>query len=37
VRIQRWTWRRVGLTIVTLLGLVLAAAFVLQLIVTSPL
>jgi tRNA A-37 threonylcarbamoyl transferase component Bud32/membrane-associated phospholipid phosphatase len=37
VPIQRWTWRRVGLISVTLSGVVLAAAFVLQLIVTSPL
>ena len=37
VRIQRWTWRRVGLTIATLAGLVLAAIFALQLILESPL
>ena len=37
VRIQRWSWRRVGLTIVTLLGLALASGFVLDLIVRSPL
>ena len=37
VRIQRWSWRRVGLTAVTLLCLVLASGFVLDLIVRSPL
>jgi hypothetical protein len=37
VRIQRWSWRRVGLTVVTLLGLALASGFVLDLIVRSPL
>jgi hypothetical protein len=37
VRIQRWTWRRAGLTIATLGGLVLAALFALQLILESPL
>ena len=37
VRIQRWSWRRVGLTVVTLLGLALASGFLLDLIVRSPL
>jgi membrane-associated phospholipid phosphatase/tRNA A-37 threonylcarbamoyl transferase component Bud32 len=37
VRIQRWSWRRVGLTVVTLLALALASGFLLDLIVRSPL
>jgi membrane-associated phospholipid phosphatase/serine/threonine-protein kinase RIO1 len=37
VRIQRWTWRRVGLTCVTIAGAAIAAAFAIQLIVESPL
>jgi membrane-associated phospholipid phosphatase/tRNA A-37 threonylcarbamoyl transferase component Bud32 len=37
VRIQRWTWRRVGLTVVTLAGLAVVVAFALQLILESPL
>ena len=37
VRIQRWSLRRVGLTAVTLLCLVLGAGFVLDLIMRSPL
>ena len=37
VRIQRWTWRRVGLTFVTLVGAAIAAAFAIQIIVGSPL
>jgi tRNA A-37 threonylcarbamoyl transferase component Bud32 len=37
VRIQRWTWRRAGLTVVTALGALIAAAFALQLIMGSPL
>jgi len=37
VRIQRWTWRRVGLTVATLAAVLLGTAFALQLIVESPL
>jgi tRNA A-37 threonylcarbamoyl transferase component Bud32 len=37
VRIQRWTWRRAGLTVVTLLGALAAAAFSVELILRSPL
>jgi membrane-associated phospholipid phosphatase len=37
VRIQRWTWRRAGLTTATLAGLLIAIAFALELIVRSPL
>jgi tRNA A-37 threonylcarbamoyl transferase component Bud32/membrane-associated phospholipid phosphatase len=37
VPIQRWTWRRVGLIITSLLGLLITAALALQLIVGSPL
>jgi uncharacterized membrane protein len=36
VRIQRWTWRRGGLTVVTLIGLVLAGVVVVDLL-GSPL
>jgi len=36
VRIQRWTWRRVGLTLVSLLGLLIAVALVIDLL-GSPL
>jgi hypothetical protein len=37
VRIQRWSWRRVGLTLVTFVGAAIAAAFAIQIIVGSPL
>jgi serine/threonine protein kinase len=37
VRIQRFTVRRLGLTVVTLVGLAIAIAFAVQLIVGSPL
>jgi membrane-associated phospholipid phosphatase/tRNA A-37 threonylcarbamoyl transferase component Bud32 len=37
VPIQRWTWRRVGLIITTLLGALIIGALALQLIVESPL
>ncbi len=37
VRIQRWTWRRAGLTVATLAGVLVATAFALQLIFESPL
>jgi membrane-associated phospholipid phosphatase/tRNA A-37 threonylcarbamoyl transferase component Bud32 len=37
VRIQRWSLRRVGLTLMTLVGAAIAAAFAIQIIVGSPL
>jgi tRNA A-37 threonylcarbamoyl transferase component Bud32/membrane-associated phospholipid phosphatase len=37
VRIQRWSWRRVGVTIVTLLVLVLAVLIAIPLVIGSPL
>jgi tRNA A-37 threonylcarbamoyl transferase component Bud32 len=37
VRIQRWTWRRAGLTLVSLIGVLVVAAFSLELILRSPL
>jgi tRNA A-37 threonylcarbamoyl transferase component Bud32/membrane-associated phospholipid phosphatase len=37
VRIQRWTWRRAGLTFVALIGVLVVAAFSLELILRSPL
>jgi tRNA A-37 threonylcarbamoyl transferase component Bud32/membrane-associated phospholipid phosphatase len=37
VRIQRWTWRRAGLTLVALIGVLVVAAFSLELILRSPL
>jgi tRNA A-37 threonylcarbamoyl transferase component Bud32/membrane-associated phospholipid phosphatase len=37
VPIQRWTWRRVGLIAVTLLGVVITAALAVQLLVQAPL
>ena len=37
VRIQRWTWRRAGLTVVSLLGVLAVAAFSIELILRSPL
>jgi hypothetical protein len=37
VRIQRWTWRRVGLTLVTLLGLAVMVSVTVPLLLRSPL
>ena len=37
VRIQRWSWRRVGLTVATLLVLLLAVLIALPLLTGSPL
>ncbi len=37
VPIQRWSWRRVGLIAVTLLGVLVTGAFAVQLIMESPL
>ena len=37
VRIQRWTWRRAGLTLVSLVGGLVVAALSLELILRSPL
>jgi len=37
VRIQRWSWRRVALTIATLLAVFLAVLITVPIIVGSPL